>query len=47
MWASAAEFKVGIVDGMDVVTKSGEGKRVQDSIKRKSDELGKPFAPKR
>ena len=45
--AAHAEFKVGVVDGMDVVSKSAEGKRVQDSIKRKSDELGKPFAQKR
>jgi outer membrane protein len=47
MWAAAAEFKVGVVDGMDVVSKSAEGKRVQDSIKNKSEELGKPFALKR
>jgi len=47
MWAAAAEFKVGVVDGMDVVSKSSEGKRVQDNIKRKSEELGKPFALKR
>ena len=47
MWAAAAELKVGVVDGMDVVSKSAEGKRVQDSIKRKSEELGKPFAAKR
>jgi len=47
MWVSAAELKIGIVDGMDVVSKSGEGKRVQDAIKRKSDELGRPFAQKR
>jgi outer membrane protein len=47
MWAAAAEFKVGVVDGMDVVSKSADGKRVQDSIKRKSDDLGKPFAQKR
>ena len=47
MWAAAADFKVGVVDGMDVVSKSAEGKRVQDAIKRKSDELGKPFAQKR
>jgi outer membrane protein len=47
MWVTAAEFKVGVVDGMDVVSKSAEGKRVQDNIKRKSDELGKPFALKR
>jgi outer membrane protein len=46
MWA-AAEFKVGIVDGMEVVSKSAEGKRVQDNIKRKSEELGRPFAQKR
>ncbi len=47
LWAAAAEFKVGVVDGMDVVSKSAEGKRVQDSIKRKSEELGKPFAQRR
>jgi outer membrane protein len=47
MWASAAELKVGVVDGMDVVSKSAAGKGVQDAIKRKSDELGKPFAQKR
>jgi outer membrane protein len=45
--AAHAEFKVGIVDGMDVVSKSAEGKRVQDSIKRKSEELSKPFGQKR
>jgi outer membrane protein len=45
MWA-AAEFKVGVVDGMDVVSKSAEGKRVQDSIKRKTEELGRPFGQK-
>jgi len=47
LWAAAADFKVGIVDGMDVVSKSADGKRVQDSIKRKSEELGKPFAQRR
>jgi outer membrane protein len=47
MWAAAAEFKVGVVDGMDVVSKSADGKRVQDSIKRKSEELGKPFIQRR
>jgi outer membrane protein len=45
--AAHADFKVGVVDGMDIVSKSTEGKRVQDSIKRKSEELGKPFAQKR
>jgi outer membrane protein len=47
LWAAHADFKVGIVDGMDIVSKSSEGKRVQDSIKRKSEELGRPFATKR
>jgi outer membrane protein len=46
VWA-AADCKVGIVDGMDVVSKSPAGKGVQDAIKRKSDEIGKPFAQKR
>ena len=46
MWAAAADFKVGVVDGMDVVSKSAEGKRVQDSIKRKTEELGRPFGQK-
>ena len=45
--AAWADFKVGVVDGMDVVSKSAEGKRVQDSLKRKSEELGRPFAQKR
>jgi len=44
---AAADLKVGIVDGMDVVSKSSDGKRVQDSIKRKSEELGRPFAQRR
>ena len=43
LWAAHADFKVGIVDGMDVVSKSADGKRIQDSIKRKSEELGKPI----
>ncbi len=47
IWAAAAELKIGVVDGMDIVSKSADGKRVQDSIKRKSEELGKPFAQKR
>ena len=47
LWAAAAEFKVGVVDGMDVVSKSAAGKAVQDAIKRKSEELGRPFSQKR
>jgi outer membrane protein len=45
--AAWADFKIGVVDGMDIVSKSAEGKRVQDSLKRKSEELGKPFAQRR
>jgi outer membrane protein len=45
--AAWADFKVGVVDGMDIVTKSAEGKRVQDNLKRKSEELGRPFAQRR
>jgi outer membrane protein len=47
LWAAHADFKVGVVDGMSVVSQSAEGKRVQESIKRKSEELGRPFAQKR
>jgi outer membrane protein len=47
LWAAHAAFKVGVVDGMDIVSKSAEGKRVQEAIKRKSEELGRPFVRKR
>lgn len=47
MAAAYAEFKVGVVDGMEIVSNSAEGKRVQESIKRKSEELGRPFAQRR
>ena len=47
LWAAAAEFKVGVVDGMDVVSKSAAGKAVQSAIKRKSEELGRPFSQRR
>jgi len=47
LWAAAAEFKVGVVDGMDVVSKSSAGKGVQAAIKNKSEELSKPFGQRR
>lgn len=47
LWAAYAEFKVGVVDGMEIVSQSAEGKRVQESIKKKSEELGRPFAQRR
>lgn len=37
----AADFKVGVVDSNDILGKSTEGKKVQDTLKRKSEELGK------
>ena len=46
MWAAAADFKVGVVEGMDVVSKYAAGKGVQDAIKRKTEELGRPFGQK-
>jgi len=39
--AGAADFKIGVVDSADILGKSTEGKRIQDSLKRKSDELGR------
>jgi outer membrane protein len=47
LWAAYADLKVGVVDGMDIISKSSEGKRVQDNLKRKSEELGRPFVQKR
>jgi outer membrane protein len=32
---------------MDIISKSSEGKRVQENLKRKSEELGRPFVRKR
>ncbi len=47
LYGACANFKVGVVDGMDVVSKSAEGQRVQQNLKRKSEELGKPFVQRR
>lgn len=41
LWAGAADFKVGVVDSSDILSKCSEGKKVQDTLKRKSEELGK------
>jgi outer membrane protein len=46
-WVWAADLKVGIVDGMDVMEKSAAGKAVQENIKRKSAELSRPFEQRR
>ncbi|MHB8066378.1 MAG: OmpH/Skp family outer membrane protein [Desulfobaccales bacterium] len=39
--AMAADTKIGVVDSADILGKSGEGKKIQDTLKRKSDELGR------
>lgn len=41
MWLAAADVKIGVVDSSDILGKSSEGKKVQDTLKRKSEELGK------
>jgi outer membrane protein len=45
--AGAAELKIGVVDDQAILAQSAEGKRVQENIKRKAEELGKPFQQKR
>jgi outer membrane protein len=40
--AEAADLKVGIIDGMDIVSKSSEGKKVQENLRKKSEELSRP-----
>jgi len=40
-WVSAADFKVGVVDSSDIIQKSPDAKKIQDSLKRKSEELSK------
>ncbi|MEW6659278.1 MAG: OmpH family outer membrane protein [Thermodesulfobacteriota bacterium] len=39
--AGAADVKIGVVDSSDILGKSAEGKKIQDILKRKSDELGR------
>ena len=47
MAAVAAELKIGVADPDSILMNSAEGKRVQDTIKRKAEELGKPLSTKR
>jgi outer membrane protein len=44
--AWAAELKIGVVDPEAIVMDSAEGKRIQDAIKKKYEELGKPLGAK-
>jgi outer membrane protein len=41
LWLAAADLKMGVVDSNDILGKSTEGKKVQDTLKRKSEELSK------
>ena len=45
--AVAAELKIGVADGNAILAGSAEGKRVQDAIKKKSEELSRPLGTKR
>ena len=45
--AVAAELKIGVADPDSILMNSAAGKQVQDAIKRKAEELGKPLSTKR
>jgi outer membrane protein len=45
--ASAVECKIGVVDSNAIVMNSAAGKAVQEAIKRKAEELGRPLGTKR
>jgi len=45
--AAAAELKIGVADPDSILMGSAAGKQVQESIKKKAEELGKPLSTKR
>ncbi|MCX5889950.1 MAG: OmpH family outer membrane protein [Deltaproteobacteria bacterium] len=45
--ALAAEVKIGIVDTNAILTGSADGKRAQEAIKKKAEDLSKPLGTKR
>ena len=45
--AMAAEMKIGVVDTNSILMGSAEGKRAQDAIKKKAEDLSKPLGTKR
>jgi outer membrane protein len=47
MAAMAAELKIGVADPDTILMGSAAGKQVQESIKKKAEELGKPLSTKR
>jgi outer membrane protein len=47
LWAGAAEVKIGTINTQDILTKSPEFKRAQDSLKRKAEEMSRPLQLRR
>jgi outer membrane protein len=45
--AMAAEVKIGVIDSNGILMGSAEGKRAQEAIKKKAEELSKPLGTKR
>ena len=45
--ALAAELKIGVADTNSILMNSAEGKRFQESVKKKADELSRPLGSKR
>lgn len=45
--ALAAELKIGVADGNAILAGSAEGKRAQETIKKRSEELSRPLGTKR
>jgi len=41
--ALAAELRLGVVDAEDIMNKSPEFKRIEESLKKKSEDLGRPL----
>lgn len=45
--AGAADFKMGLVNSQEILSRSPEWKRVQDNLKRKMEEMGRPLERRR
>jgi outer membrane protein len=43
----AADIKIGVVDTMDILSKSAEWKRAQDAVKKKVEDMGRPLDQRR
>ena len=41
LWTAAADFKIGVVDSSDILMQYSDGKKIQDTLKRKSEVLSK------